>query len=950
MSHFVNRQGRHVDNLMMRDVRSCPGSGHDLAVVGRSVWSKYFVAVCLVFSGIACTTLTAGADPGNQQGQVQGSPAWVASVPPPVPIVSDSVEIIYQVACSGTGACTAVGSYEDASASVRPLLLVEKGTVWSAVTAAVPSGADAADSEILGRVACEKGGSCVAVGQYTNSAGELEAWLLTGSGSSWKLVSPPLPPHTPRTGESVVFGGVGCFAGGCAVVGIYGLNPDTQQGLIVSESRGIWSAREIHAPGTGAMRSLASISCGAAGDCAVVGNTVNASGLADGLTDYETGGHWQAPTLEAPEGDGSNLRLNEVDCPTVGWCAAIGQDSASGNSWMYVTAGHGWSGALLPDLSGRPTSATQLSCGAAASCVVGGASDAQGSNGAAEDVPLIVDYSKGTFAAFPAPLPKGVTAGGGSSISYLACGATCTATETIDNSDNVATHYDVLTGGGKTWGVATLPFPGAGSPIASLGVALACPHQGACVAAGSYSSPTTLNQEGMTIAENGTKWAATQAPIPAGGGVPWEDVLGALTCSPGPDCFAVGVATNIGLPYGPQGEPDAVVDVRNAEGRWSVSLVPLPTSTNKAFQIAMSGISCSSDTNCVAIGSAYTANDYYTPLRVVLAGGRWSASVVRLPTSAAAEQPEPELRYVSCESSGQCIVAGPFQAKPPGAGPLVEIGSGSTWSTVSLPVPSGSPKGALDVTSVSGVSCAGGTCVVPASYQAANVGGGFIDTFTSGKWSSVAAPVGSDAANPPEDGTASASCDAAGTCMVPVGYKNNAGRAETVLAESTNGGAPWEVLSLPQPTGATSPVNGGNPLSCDNTRCVSATGFYTSSGFETDINSVVSGSVSAGVVLPPGGAYPANSYLYGASCDGNGLCALVGSAWFPNAQGEGWLLTGSNGSGWTSVLAPLPWDARTSKQQVSLPTVSCLPSGVCVADGTYVGSGSRVEGLIETYS
>jgi hypothetical protein len=95
-------------------------------------------------------------------------------------------------ACRSATSCTATGTYFDSSGNGHAFLVTGSGTTWNPVTVPLPAGA-AASRNFLYAVACQRNARCLAAGTYTDSSGTAQALLMSGSGTSWRSISTPLP-------------------------------------------------------------------------------------------------------------------------------------------------------------------------------------------------------------------------------------------------------------------------------------------------------------------------------------------------------------------------------------------------------------------------------------------------------------------------------------------------------------------------------------------------------------------------------------------------------------------------------------------------------------------------------------------------------------------------------------------------------------------------------------
>src|SRR5206468_1742698 len=142
------------------------------------------------------------------------------------------------------------------------------------VNAALPANAGLGGSYVRS-VSCSSAGNCSAVGEYADNAGHFrEGLLLTKTGGSWSTgVEAALPANASAT-PGVVVNSVSCFsAGNCGAVGSYFDDSGHLQGLLLTETAGLWSTGvEADLPANaGGLVSLSSISCATAGNCSAVG-------------------------------------------------------------------------------------------------------------------------------------------------------------------------------------------------------------------------------------------------------------------------------------------------------------------------------------------------------------------------------------------------------------------------------------------------------------------------------------------------------------------------------------------------------------------------------------------------------------------------------------------------------------------------------------------------------
>jgi hypothetical protein len=91
------------------------------------------------------------------------------------------------VACATASACVAIGWYTDASGDGQVLLETGSGSSWTAAEAPLPANDVPEPREVKGNeapsaglVVCPSTSSCVAIGSYKATPGQMEGMLLTG--------------------------------------------------------------------------------------------------------------------------------------------------------------------------------------------------------------------------------------------------------------------------------------------------------------------------------------------------------------------------------------------------------------------------------------------------------------------------------------------------------------------------------------------------------------------------------------------------------------------------------------------------------------------------------------------------------------------------------------------------------------------------------------------------
>jgi len=178
---------------------------------------------------------------------------------------------------------------------------------------------------------------------------------------------------------------------------------------------------------------------------------------------------------------------------------------------------------------------------------------------------------------------------------------------------------------------------------------------------------------------DGSEWSLTKAPGPAStnsGGVGSETTLNSVSCPSASSCMAVGTYDRPG-----PSETEVTFAERWDGSTWRVVPTPNPAGT-AGLPISLVSVSCSSSSSCVAVGG-YSKGKFGYPLAETWDGSTWSL----------VQAPEPPgtstggLSGVSCSSPTNCKAAGTFWGKGDVSRPLVEHWDGSSLALLATPGP-----------------------------------------------------------------------------------------------------------------------------------------------------------------------------------------------------------------------------------------------------------------------
>ncbi len=322
---------------------------------------------------------------------------------------------------------------------------------------------------------------------------------------------------------------------------------------------------------------------------------------------------------------------------------------------------------------------------------------------------------------------------------------------------------------------------------------------------------------------------------------------------------------------------------------WEVQPIEGPSSSKGRGEL--SDISCSSSIHCVAVGS----NSKGAPLSEQWDGSQWTIMAnVKL---------EGGLERVSCSSASFCMATGKT-----GSTLFSESWNGSSWSSVSFPIPVGSNGSAIEA-----ISCTSSTACVAVGRYSGSKGEAFeantlIERWNGSEWTIVPSPN--------VEGNAfsrlwGVSCTSATSCLAVGSTNKTLGSALSPLVQKWDG-SKWTIVSAPTPPGGSGSLQS---VSCPAANfCMASGAGGENLAFAASWDGV--GWKAQGSGLPNG--------LRSISCATQSSCELVGSL----TKGQHW-----NGSSWTTQdLAAVPGGENFDGRRVSCPGPS-----LCTAVGRYTG-------------
>jgi hypothetical protein len=289
------------------------------------------------------------------------------------------------ISCWAAASCAAGGFYTDRHEHPQAFVALERKGRWGRAmqvpgTAALNKGGNA---QVVS-VSCARTSVCVAVGTYTDRAGNGQWFTVTERNRRWGSAEQVPVPALNGAQISTVW----CAPGGlCAAGGPFTDSSTGPEAWLMTETQGRWHPA-LEVPGIAALNvgsyvGLDAISCATAGNCAAAGHYTAASAGYQPIPAFvvtETNGTWgtaqEVPGFEAFNGALPVTSMTAIACPSAGNCAAVGSYNDEGDDCdpscqvtFVVNERHGTWGQVQLAWYGWPMS---LTCPAAGDCVVAG--------------------------------------------------------------------------------------------------------------------------------------------------------------------------------------------------------------------------------------------------------------------------------------------------------------------------------------------------------------------------------------------------------------------------------------------------------------------------------------------------------------------------------------------------------------------------------------------------
>ena len=307
------------------------------------------VGNCVVV-GTYTTDTNIFATEGFVANEVKGVWHQALEVTLPVGANANPFVSLQQVACWSNGNCAAAGSYIDANNVARALIVPEVSGAWHrGLAIGLPANASAFAGSQFNEVTCLAGGACLAIGSYDTVTGAVQPLAALASGGVWNRALEVRLPHAAANPQTLTFGfgGVACAsAGNCAFGGQFLDASGRYQGFLDNVVNGFVQPAKVLTLPAGALQTghnggVVSLSCPSAGNCVAGAAYLNSANRYQGLVVSETAGVWATgqtialPNAAATVGVGGGVY--SVQCFTAALCQVSGSYLATATRYQGFT-------------------------------------------------------------------------------------------------------------------------------------------------------------------------------------------------------------------------------------------------------------------------------------------------------------------------------------------------------------------------------------------------------------------------------------------------------------------------------------------------------------------------------------------------------------------------------------------------------------------------------------
>jgi D-alanine-D-alanine ligase-like ATP-grasp enzyme len=363
--------------------------------------------------------------------------AWGTAVQVPglASLNASGVPAVTSVSCASAGNCSAGGSYQDGRGNLQAFVVTQANGIWGKARQ-VPGMAslNAGGHAAMSSVSCASAGNCGAGGDYRNSAGRQQAFVVTQIHGTWGKAKQVAGTASLNAGGHAGVNSLSCAtARNCSAGGFYRDSAGRGQAFVVTQANGTWG-RAKQVPGTASLNAggsavVGSVSCTSAGNCGAGGFYQDGRGNLQAFVVTQIHGTWgtakEIPGTAALNAGGL-ATVGSVSCASAGDCSAGGDyEDGTGHQQAFVVTQTQSTWGTAKQVPGTASlnadgvgAVSSVSCASAGNCGAGGYYDDR----LGRTQTFVVTQSNGTWARhrkFPVP-PASTREGSPGSTPYRA--------------------------------------------------------------------------------------------------------------------------------------------------------------------------------------------------------------------------------------------------------------------------------------------------------------------------------------------------------------------------------------------------------------------------------------------------------------------------------------------------------------------------------------------------
>jgi hypothetical protein len=224
-----------------------------------------------------------------------------------------------------------------------------------------------------------------------------------------------------------------------------------------------------------------------------------------------------------------------------------------------------------------------------------------------------------------------------------------------DSSGNVQTMALAKpAGGGWRQAAEVASPPGAAANPDAFMTGISCASPGSCVAVGNYSVSSSRFAAMGAVESRGTWHRAAQIAAPRNAVPSTFTAMSSISCPATGPCLGVGE-------YAISATQSWAMSVTESNGRFAAAsaITAVPKGTSPRPSTYLLGVSCTSASDCLAVGGARNTAGHSVAMYMTLWHGRWRADFLPPPPRAGTGAHQLSALYsVSCTGKDECTAVG----------------------------------------------------------------------------------------------------------------------------------------------------------------------------------------------------------------------------------------------------------------------------------------------------